>query len=94
MYSARHFKKDGKIVCGTGRRSVKPESTTDPFYVDCWQCQRTKAYKAAAARKRAIRAAQEEAARSVGLDPEKPVGDWTLEEVQLYKQAMKSLEVK
>lgn len=81
---ARHYESNGRIVCGTGRRSVRPRTTTNPFYVDCEQCRRTRLFRAARDAKRAAEEAKAARLRAAGFDPDMPVCDMTPEQVQAF----------
>lgn len=94
-----HFRKPGTesdFQCGghvrTKARPFDGADVTDvTALVDCFRCQQSKPFKAAAKVARAKSKAEEKARKernskmaAAGFDPHKPLGDWTREEVEAY----------
>lgn len=83
-HDTTHYESNGRIVCGTGRRSVRPRTTTSPFAVDCDCCRRTRVFKAAHKASVEKREAHRRDLSTAGFDPDMPVADMTPEQVQAF----------
>lgn len=91
-YSSTHYLKPGtenKSICGRGGRSA--DVTDEAGRVTCGLCERTKPYKEAfkvwvEKRRKEAKELLERNAKiaAAGFDPDKPLGEWTKEEVEAY----------
>lgn len=88
---ATHFKKNeqGDFQCGGHVRTfARPmdhsDTTTDPWSVDCDRCRKSPVFKAANKAKHDARQAHRNMIVAGGFDPDKPLSQWTKEEVLAY----------
>lgn len=86
-----HFRKNeaGDFQCGGhvrtfARPSDHSDTTTDPWLVDCDRCRRSPAWKAASKAKNERKQKHRDMIVEGGFDPDKPMSEWTTEEVMAY----------